>query len=139
MRLDSTQETIGARVRKLRERQGLTQLSLGRKTGLSERAINKIEADMFLVGALRDVIERLSEALGVKPDVLERGEFHSERETRSEIVRLRNEGVLANDDEMRRLDEMAVFAIKRRNNALVPLNRLELEALLETMRGSDNL
>lgn len=61
-------ETFGTRLRRLRQENGLTQLQLGRRVGLSNRMVAYYEIEG---GEPRpDLLSRLAEALGVSLDVL---------------------------------------------------------------------
>ena len=55
------QETIGKRIRRLREKRGLTQGQLGETTDLSEASIDRIEKEAARL--LGEYIERLANRL----------------------------------------------------------------------------
>ena len=129
-----SERTIGQRIRQSRDERGLTQQKLAALVGLSERAINKIEKGILAVSMYRDYLSMIANELGVTEYFIEHGDLHSERETSREVQRMREEGILDSDEEMRNLEELASQAIKKRSNVLIPLNRLELLALLEVMR-----
>ncbi len=125
-------EDIGKRIKRIREERSLTQERLGRLTGLSESTINRIET-----GATRflgDFRERIAGALDISEDYLQNGDSHAERETRKLIDELRSEFQITQSEE-ERLQGMATEAIKFRNNARIPLSKLELQSLLMVIRG----
>ena len=126
------EETIGQRVRRLREERSLTQKDLVQLTGLSEITINRIETGSTKI--IVEFIERLAGALQVSKDYLRRGDTPADRETLQTIDALCQEHNITSA-EADRLRELASGAIKQRNNAKVPLNRLEIEVLLMVIRG----
>ena len=126
-------ESVGQRVTRLREERKLSQKSLASKTGLSEQTINRIEKDATRI--LGEYADRLAEALQVSNEYLKDGDSHSERQTLKLIDEMRAElGITANERE--RLAIMACGAIKQRNNARLPLSKVELESLLAIIRST---
>lgn len=125
-------ESIGERVRRLRLDRGLTQEDLAHKTELSEETINRIETGVTRV--LGEFRERIAAALDVSEEYLQNGDSPAERETMHLIAEDRERLAISQTEEPR-LKQMASEAIKYRNNARVPLSRLEVEALLMVLRG----
>jgi len=126
-------ETTGQRLKRLRELRRLSQQELGGRTDLSERSINRIEKDVSPL--LKEDRVRIALALGVTEDYLLNGDSHAERETVRLIDELKSELVITSDEELR-LKELAYGSIRQRKNARVPLNSVDLKALLEVIRGS---
>ncbi|MFM0121098.1 helix-turn-helix transcriptional regulator [Paraburkholderia sp. RL18-101-BIB-B] len=64
-------ETVGEKVRQLRQAEGITQKDLGNRTGMDRNRISQIEASSGKVAALQlSTLERLAAAFGVKPTEL---------------------------------------------------------------------
>lgn len=59
---------IGARMRELREAQGMTQAQLARKAGITSGNVFRIEAGMYSMGL--DLVNRVADALGARLDIL---------------------------------------------------------------------
>ncbi len=127
------EETIGQRIRRLREERGLTQKKLGSLAELSEQSINRLETGV--IKWVKEFGERLAKALDVPEDYLLNGDSHAERET-TRLIESLSPDLKITPTEAARLREMASRAIKQRNNARIPLNRLEVESLLMVIRGS---
>ena len=130
-------ETPGHRIRAKRDELGISPAELGRSVGLTEQAITKIEVGIHSMGMVEDYLPKIADRLGTTVEYIQSGELRSERATRDEMMRMRTEGLLRSDDELRRLDQLASGSIRQRNNANIPLNRAELLALLEVIRGTD--
>ena len=58
---------IGARMRELREAQGMTQADLARRAGITSGNVFRIEAGMYSMGL--DLINRVADALGARLDI----------------------------------------------------------------------
>jgi XRE family aerobic/anaerobic benzoate catabolism transcriptional regulator len=71
--------TIGARVRALRERQGLTRRQLSRKSGLSERFLGQLEVGRGNISLSR--FADVADALGTSPAELMTGRLSRQRST----------------------------------------------------------
>ena len=131
-------QTPGARIRGIREQRRISQASLGEAVDLSARTINRIEAGTIPIGTVeRSKLEKIAITLGVTAEHIIHGEMTSEQLTRNELLRMRREGLIRSDDELRRLEELAIQSIRQRNNARIPLTRVELLALAEVVRGTD--
>lgn len=59
---------IGARMRELREAQGLTQSELARRAGITAGNVFRIEAGMYSMGL--DLVNRVADALGARLEIL---------------------------------------------------------------------
>lgn len=59
---------IGARMRELREAQGMTQAELARRAGITSGNVFRIEAGMYSMGL--DLVNRVADALGARLDIL---------------------------------------------------------------------
>lgn len=131
-------ETAGRRIRAERDKLGITQHELGRLVGLTEQAINKIEVGTMPVTMIDDsYLPAIADALGTTVNYIMNGELHSERSTREEMQRMRSEGLIWSDQELKGLNELAMGSLRQRNNFNIPLNRADLLALLEVIRGAD--
>lgn len=131
-------EIPGHRIRAKRDALRMSQAELGRLVGLTGRAINRIEAGLMPIAMIEDsYLPEIAGRLGITVEYIQGGELQSERSTRDELLRMRAESEIRSDDELRRLDELAAESIRQRNNAKIPLNRAELLALLEVIRGTD--
>ena len=133
-------ETPGSRIRAKRVKLGMTQAKLARIVDLNESAVNRIELGTMPIEIIGiDRLRRIATALATTTEILLNGELQSEPETREELLRMRKDGIIRSDDELHRLNELAMGTIRQRNNANIPLNRLELMNLIELLRGSDGL
>ena len=130
-------ETPGNRIRAKREQLAISQRKLAGLVGLNVSAINRIELGLISVSVIADYLHLIASELGTTVDTLKHGEHHSLRSTREELRRLRNEGFIRNDAELKLVDELATETIKKRRNANIPLSREELLLLIEVMRGAD--
>ena len=131
-------ETPGHRIRARRDKLGITQYELGRLVGLTEQAINKIEVGTMAVTMIDDsYLPTIADALGTSVDYIINGELHSERSTREETLRMRSEGLIWSDQELKGLSKTAMGLLRLRKHANIPLSRAELLALIEVMRGAD--
>lgn len=72
-------ETIGERLKRLREAAGLSQDALARKTGTTRTHVYQIERGLR-ERPRRSSIERYAAALDVSPDYLESGDAHPDME-----------------------------------------------------------
>jgi transcriptional regulator with XRE-family HTH domain len=59
-------QKMGARIKELREQQGMTQQDLADKTGLQRSNIARIESGKYSTG--QDILSKIAEALGKKLD-----------------------------------------------------------------------
>lgn len=131
-------ETPGHRIRAKRVQLGISQAKLGSLVGLTERAINSIEVGTMPTTMIDDsYLPRIAVELRMTMEQVLHGELRSEASTREELLRMREEGIICSDDELKRLDEFAMESIRQRNNANIPPSRVELVALLEVIRGAD--
>ena len=106
--------------------------------GLTERAINQIEVGTLNIDTFTDYhLPLIAQALDTTVKYILEGALNSERSTSEELALMRKERLIRSDDELKRVDEVAMETIRQRNNANIPLNRLELLALLEVIRGSE--
>ena len=128
------EESIGARIQRLRIERNLSQKELGQSPGvdLSERAINQIENDVINVSTHRDYAERIANALGISVGYLLRSETPAEKATKAELNLMVVDGILR-ESEVPDVYDMA--DVRLRANARIPLSRLELNALVEVYRG----
>ena len=131
--MDLNEETLGMRIRRLREKKGLSQLSLGGKADLSERSIDSIEKVVTL--PLKEDLERIAKALDATVEYLRNGDTHAERETLRMIDERREHWGLSPAEEVN-FKQLACETVKFRKNALIPLSPLDLENLLSVIRGS---
>ena len=131
------EETPGLRIREKREQLGISQAQLASLVGLNPRAINRIEVGILRINMIDDYLPQIAAELKTTVDYIKDGELHSERSTREEMLRIRQEGLIRSDEELKRLDEFATQSLRQRNNARIPLSRAELLVLLEVIRGSD--
>ena len=116
----------------------MTQAELGNKVGLSARAINRFELGVMPITQIDDsYLYAIAQALGTTTQHLLDGELHSEKATRDELNRLLFEGKI-DEGQFKRLDELAMASIRLRSNANIPLNRMDLLALLEVIGGADD-
>ena len=130
-------DTPGRRIRAKRDEMGLGQVELARLVGLTEGAINKIEVGTMAIGIIGSArLQEIADKLKTTAEYIRHGEFRSETSTREELLKMRQEGMIS-DEELERLDKLAKESIRLRNNAKIPLNRNELVALLEVVRGAD--
>ena len=132
-------ETLGSRIRAKRLKLRITEEKLASLVGLNVRTINRIEVDLTPVVFLADYLPLIAAELGTTTEILLNGELQSEPATREELLTMRKDGIIRSDDELYRLNELAMGTIRQRNNANIPLNRLELMNLIELLRGSDGL
>ncbi len=131
-------ETPGSRIRVKRDLTRISPAELARLVDLNELAISRIEAgtmDIAIIG--RERLRKIAAQLETTVEYILYGELQSDRLTREEIIKMRNEGVVSSDEELTRITELAYGSIRQRNNANIPLTRVELVALLEVIRGSD--
>ena len=131
------EETPGLRIREKRDQLGISQAQLASLVGLNAKAINRIEVGTLPINMIVDYLPQIAAELKTTVDYIKDGELRSERSTREELRRMREEGVIRSDEELKRLDELAAESIRQRNKANIPLNRMELEYLLDVIRGTD--
>ncbi len=132
-------ETPGSRIRAKREQLGVSQEKLVRRVGLNVRAINRIELGLLSVSLIADYLPLIAAELGATVEVLLEGELQSQRSTRGELQRLRRDGLIRSDADLKLVEELAMEAHKKRRNANIPLSREELILLIEVIRGADGL
>ena len=132
------QRTPGLRIGFLRDQRRISEAELGRLVGLQEQTIVSIERGTKPIEELtRSFVDRIAEVLGVSPDYILEENAPSEKETHEALLDLRKEGLIEDEDECLRLDELAIKTMRLRSNARIPLSRSELLRLLEVIRGSD--
>lgn len=124
------EETVGERIRRLREERGWSQEELADACKLSRDSINRIE--LGITPVFGEHAEMIGDALNVSTAYLMNGETHAERETRQELEAMVQDGILK-DNELAPIYEMGWPRL--RASARVPLSRRELLALLEVYRG----
>jgi transcriptional regulator with XRE-family HTH domain len=81
------EETVGARIRTLRQARGLTQDQLASACDVSRSAVAQWETDR--AGQLRGNITRIAEALAIPVEYLLQGEPHRPEQTGDELALLR--------------------------------------------------
>lgn len=132
------EETPGKRIRAKRDQLGISQAELAHSVGLVEQAINRIEVGTIPINRLTDSeLDDIATKLQTTTEYILHGGLHSERSTREELLKMRKEGIIHSDEELKRLDKLAAESIRLRNNARIPLSRDDLLNLLEVMRGAD--
>ena len=131
------EETPGLRIREKRDQLGISQAQLASLVGLNAKAINRIEVGTLPINMIVDYLPQIAAELKTTVDYIMDGELRSKRSIREELRRMREEGVIRSDEELTRLDELAAESIRQRNKANIPLNRMELEYLLDVIRGTD--
>ena len=131
-------KTPGLRIRHLRTQCGLTQSRLGSLVGLTERTINRIEVGIEPIERFQDsYLILIAKELGTTVESILEGNLPSEESTSGEIKKMWEEHLIWSEYELRSLEEVATVTLRQRNNANIPLSRLDLMALLEAIRGSD--
>lgn len=131
-------KTPGLRIRHLRTQCDLTQSRLGSIVGLTERTINRIEVGIEPIERFQDsYLILIAKELGTTVESILEGSLPSEETTRGEIKKLWKERLIKSEYELSSLEEVATVTLRQRNNANIPLSRLDLMALLEAIRGSD--
>ena len=96
-------ETPGKRIRAKRVQLSITQAELARFADLNERAINQIEVgtmSIVMIGPER--LQVIATKLRTTAEYILHGELQSERPTREELQSMRKEGVIRNDEELKR-------------------------------------
>ncbi len=132
-------ETPGNRIRAARDKLGITPAKLASLVRLNERTINRVEVGITPIAIIADYLHLIAAELGTTEAALLHGELPSERATRAELQRMRNEGVVQSEDELETLFGLATDSIRKRSNANIPLSRQDLLNLIEVIRGADGL
>ena len=131
-------DTPGGRIRAKRDALGFSQVDLAKQVDLTVGAINSIEVGtkpLALIGSER--LQMIADRLKTTAEYIRNGELRSETSTYQDLREMRQEGIISDDEELERLRKLVHESMKQRNNANVPLNRNELMALLEVLRGAD--
>ena len=126
-------ESVGTRIKRLREKKGLTQEKLALATGLSEPAIARLETGM--AKAVAEYRDRLAEALGTTADYLLNGESYDVQQSMKIVANNRLAWNLTEEEE-KELRLLIENLAKARSNVKVPLKQREIENLLEIIRSA---
>ena len=129
------EETKGRRIKRLREKLGMSQRDLGAAVDLSEDTISRIETDATL--AAGEFGKAIAKVLGVSELYLQHGDTHAERQTRRLIQSMKPSRGITDAEEVK-LTLLSCDAIQYRNNLRVPLSEADLEGLLAVIRGGDH-
>lgn len=125
-------DSVGQRICRIRTERGLSQSELGQRTGLSEETVHRIETDVMDITRFREIAERISEALGVPESYVLHGMPHSEEETRAQLSAMVRAGQISQQEAT---DVLEMASVRLRSNAKLPLSQLEIETLLDVLRG----